>query len=125
MTVMQKTGFINMAGQRLTVRGLAAGTYTVSMEGRAAGSFTSEQLAAGVMVAGDYSQKGRLVHDAIGYREAVLLGELRLIRMGMQSAPGIKKYVDGCIANDDFVHDYTCRLAAPSEKAVITLIRKG
>jgi lysophospholipase L1-like esterase len=125
MTVMQKTGFINMAGQRLTVRGLAAGTYIVSVEGRPAGSFTSDQLAAGVMIAGDYSQKGRLVHDAIMYREAVLLGELRLIRMGMQNVPGINRYVDGCIANDDFVQDYTCRLAAPSEKSIITLIRKG
>ncbi len=118
---MQRSGFINMAGQRLTVRGLT-GKYTATIDGKIVGQFSADQLSSGVMIPGNYSRQGKLVHDMVANKERFYFSSWRVMRLGMADMPDIKKCVENTMENDDSIHNYIYKSASASAKMLIYLI---
>lgn len=97
---MVSPGFLDMAGQKLIVRNLPEATYRVYINDIDVGRYTKAQLAAGVLISGVYSQRGKLLHDLVMRKENAYYTTWREIRLGLADAPGIDKVVDSMMNAD-------------------------
>ncbi|HEY3378158.1 MAG TPA: GDSL-type esterase/lipase family protein [Armatimonadota bacterium] len=119
-SAMKASGFLEMAGQKLTVKGLTAEAYDVVIDGVPAGRYVVEDLAAGVPIAGTYSLRAKLIHDAIQRKESLYFSAWRDMQFGFATLPDIKKTVDNLILANDSLQASIIAGATPA-KATITL----
>ena len=110
-----------MAGQRLTVRGLAEGSYDLQVNGvRVIGGVTADELAHGYLLPGSYSTRGQLVHDLTQRKENNYYTAWREVRLPLHDLPGMTAIVDGLMQADDAYHT-AIEETAHSEKLTLTL----
>lgn len=70
MGVARACGLLDdLVAQRVTVKDLPTGRWTLSLNGVSAGEFDSRELAAGVPVPGSWSAAGKRLHDDIATKE--------------------------------------------------------
>ena len=120
--VMRDSGFLDMASQKLTVKGLAPGSYRIMVDGASAGQFSSEALAAGASLPGSYSMQGKRVHDMAEMKENNYFAAWRTVRLPLADVPGSQQVVDGLMAADDGYHAVIHSSAMPLPKVSLTLI---
>lgn len=121
MNVAKSCGFLDLAGQKLTVKGLTAPSYILTVDDAQVGRFTQDQLAAGIIVPGTYSQRGKIVHELAWRKENAYFTAWREIRLPLDGVTGVKPIVDNMMANDDTFHNILLEQAKPVDKTTITL----
>lgn len=120
-TAMTDSGFDKMAEQRLMVRGLTSGSYDVAIDGREAGEFTADDLAAGALIPGTYSDAGQKVHDLTSKKEDLYYTTWRDMRLPLGDTPGVSKVVSDLMSADNDFTSAISGIADASSKSVITL----
>jgi hypothetical protein len=120
--VMRDSGFLEMAGQKLYVKGLAPGSYRIMVDGVVAGAFSAEDLAKGATLPGSYSVQGKRVHDLTEMKENNYYTAWRTIRLPLGSVTGSQQVVDGLMAADEGFHAMIHTAATPLSKITLTLI---
>ena len=121
LAVMRASGFLEMAAGKLTVKGLAAGCYKLTLDGAEAGKYTAEELAAGVPVAGSSFAAAQRLHDLIQRKEESYFTAWRMVRLPLADVAGSQQIVDGLMAANDGYEAVIENLAAPLPKCTITL----
>ncbi len=119
--VMRDSGFLEMAGQKLTIKGAPAGSYKVTFNGADAGKFSSDELAAGVEISGNNFLPAQRVHDLIQRKEDSYFTAWRQVRLPLADVQGSEQIVDGLMAADEGYQTVIHNLAAPLDKVNITL----
>jgi lysophospholipase L1-like esterase len=118
---VQASGFINLTAPELKISGLNS-SYKLSIDGELVGSFTADQFAAGVKIPGNYSEKGRRIHEFIANKEATYFNMWRNMRLGLLGLSAIKEIEAKSLELDNSIHQYILQFATPA-KAKITLER--
>ena len=90
----QAVGFLKLAGQTLRVRDLKPGNYDVKLGGQSLGTWSNEQLNAGVTVAGTYSEQAHKLWDVTRWKEDNNYNWWRNLQLGPVQSPAI----DGAVA---------------------------
>ncbi len=111
------------AGQRLTVAGLPAGDWELSIDGGLAGRFASADLAKGVAVAGTWSSAAKDVHDLVMRKENAYFEAWRNVRIPLAGRAGLDKVTDGLMAADEGFHAMIRARTAPERPATLTFTR--
>ena len=112
-----------LAGQRLTVAGLPAGDWELTIDGGLAGRFSSADLAKGVAVAGTWSSAAKDVHDLVMRRENAYFQAWREVRLPLAGRPGLDQVLDGLMAADEGFHAMIRARTAPERPATLTFTR--
>ena len=99
--IMRECGMWEFGGQKLTVKGLTAGKYAVAVDGAGAGTYSADELAAGVTIAGSFSEAGHRVHDLCQKREELYWQTWRANRLPLEGYAGVDKLVRNLMAADD------------------------
>ncbi len=120
--VMRDSGFLNMSGQKLTVKGLAPGAYRITVGGAVAGAFSAEDLAAGATLPGSYSAQGKRVHDLTEMKENNYYTAWRTIRLPLGGISGSQQVVDGLMAADEGFHAMIHTAATPQQKISLSMV---
>lgn len=119
--VMRDSNFLAMAGQKLTVRGLAPGTYRVAIDGAGVGAFSNAELAGGALLPGSYSALGQRIHDLTDRKENSYFNAWREVRLPLADVTGSQQIVAGLMAADEGYHSVIHNLSTPLTKITITL----
>lgn len=122
MTAMQASGFMAMAGQKLTVRGLTEAAYNVMVDGTQIGKFAATDLAAGVTIPGNYSARGKALHDAIATKETLYYVGWRNLRLGFPASQTAQQMADSVMKVNDSFDQLLHELATAGGKTTINLI---
>ncbi|BCM89706.1 hypothetical protein IAD21_01553 [Abditibacteriota bacterium] len=121
----RESGFLNVAGQRVRVRGLAPGTYDVKINGQSAGWFTHTQLEAGALIPGTYSTRAQRLYDVAWWKEGNYFNIWRNLRIGSEQGPPIEAAIASLMKSDDAYNDAIEALNAPIPSLVITVQATG
>jgi len=119
----QDSGFADRAEQRLTVKGLPKGTYSLNIDGGSSNDLTSDELAKGVKIAGTYSVAGQRIHDLTNKKENLYFTSWRDIRLPLTDIAGVDAAYNDLIAADGALTSAIYAQAAGSAKSAITLSR--
>lgn len=120
LPAMRDSGFLAMAGQKLTVTGLTADAYLVTADDVKIGRYTREDLAAGVSIPGTYSKAGKLIYDEINQKENLYYLAWRQIKLPFSDLPDTQKAFDSLLAVNDNLQARILTDAAPA-KVTLTL----
>lgn len=121
LPIMRESGFLQFAGQKLTLTGLTAPSYELTVDGTRIGRISAEQLAAGYLVPGFYSVRGKLLHDMVQRKESNYFTAWRELRLPMQNDPAAKEIVDTMMFVDNAYHNYIHTLTSTPAKISISL----
>jgi hypothetical protein len=125
--VMQVSGFLDIAGQKLTVAGLPGTKYDLAVDGVHVADYTATDLAAGVMIPGSYSPRGKQLHDAIYRKGNNYFSAWREIRVcGLYAGwatdlPNAGQLYQAMMGVDDAMTASIQQLCIPTAPAKITL----
>lgn len=110
-------GLADLVGQKLTVKGLDAGDYAVSI-----GSFTiattSGDLAQGIPILGTFSDAGQKLHDLVATKENLYFTAWRQIQIPYDGTPGISDAYSSLISADDGLNTALYSFKPPSPIAI-------
>jgi lysophospholipase L1-like esterase len=105
LRTMRESGFLDdLAGQKLTVTGLARGTWDVEVDDGVAGTFSSADLAKGVLLPAAALKNGRGAQDFIVKKDDSYFNAWRNIRLGMTDVKGADKLYAATLGIDDAMH---------------------
>jgi hypothetical protein len=122
LDTMKRSGFLTMAGQRLTVTGLPDATYDVKVNGAPSGHVTAKEFSDGYLLPGSYADRGRRIHDLIMRKENNYFTAWREMRLTLQELQAMPAIVAGLMAADEGYHAAIWELATPTtDKLTITL----
>lgn len=119
--LMRDSGFWDMVGEKLTVKGLSPGFYKVTLEGADASKYSADELAAGVKITGMNFGPAQRVHDLIQRKEDSYFTAWRQVRLPLADVPGSQQIVDGLMAADEGYQTVIHNLATPLPKVTISL----
>jgi len=120
LDTMKKSGFLAMAGQKITLSGLPDGVYEAKVNGVVYGLITAKELADGYLFPGNLSVRGHLLHDLTMRKENNYFSAWREIRLPLQALDATKNIMTGLMAADDGFHAAIWEQATP-EKLTFTL----
>ncbi|MBI5835007.1 MAG: discoidin domain-containing protein [Armatimonadetes bacterium] len=123
LDVANLCGMTEFSGQKLTVKGMPAGTYQVTVDGANVVKVTADELAAGVNVPGTWSSVGRRIHDMVQRKEDNFFTLWRQVRLPLADMPESKAIVDGLMAADEGYHAAIWAMAGSGAKATISVSR--
>ena len=106
-------GFLKVAGQTLRVRDLKPGAYDVKLNGQSVGSWSNEQLGAGVLVPGTYSAQAHRLSDVTRWKEDNNFNWWRNLQLGDAKGPAIDSAIDALKKADDGYQEAINDLSAP------------
>jgi lysophospholipase L1-like esterase len=118
-------GFLDVAAQKLRVRGLAPGTYEVRINGNTAGTWNNADLEAGVLVPGGYSARARRLYDVTNWKEGNYYNAWRVLRIGAEQGPAIESAVAALMKADDGFQSAIESLSTPASGLVLTVQSTG
>lgn len=119
---MRESGFLeDLAGSRLTVKGLAQGRWEMTVDWADAGTFSSAELARGVPVPGSGSERGRAVHDLVARKEDNYFEAWRRVRLATGARWGAEALYAAMIGFDEGLAKTIDAVAAESVSATIRL----
>ena len=121
LNVLRDSGFLDFAGQKLTVKGVPAGFYKIALNGAEAGKFSAEELATGIKISGHNFAPAKQIHDLIQRKEDNYFNAWRQVRLPLSDVNGSGQIVDGLMAADEGYQSVIHNLAAPLTKLTITL----
>ncbi|RYX85049.1 hypothetical protein EON83_07320 [bacterium] len=121
----RESGFLNVAGQRVRVRGLAPGSYDVRINDRSQGWFSNTQLEAGILVPGTYSTRAQRLYDVTWWKGGSYFNTWRNLRIGSEQGAPIDAAVAAMMKADDAYHDAIEALNAPADSLVLTVQPTG
>jgi hypothetical protein len=121
LAVMRDSGFLAMTSGKLTVKGLAAGYYKLTLEGADAGKYSADELAAGIGVPGNTFAPAQRLHDLIQRKEESYYTAWRQVRLPLADLAGSQQIVDGLMAADEGYQAVIHGLATPLAKCTFTL----
>ena len=121
LSIMHDSGFLAMTAGQLTVKGLAAGYYKLTLDGVDAGKYSADQLAAGVGVPGSACAAALRLFDLIQRKEENYYAAWRQVRLPLADLAGSQQIVDGLMAADEGYQTVIHNLAAPLAKCTFTL----
>jgi len=121
LSTMRLSGFLELAGQKLTVSGLPEVSYRLTVNNMDLGRVSAESLAAGVFIPGTYSARGRILQDLVARKENNYFSAWREVRLPLADLTAAKAVVEGMMSVDDAFHAAIYELATPTEKVAITL----
>jgi lysophospholipase L1-like esterase len=122
LPTLRASGFLDFALPKLTVRGLPAEAYSLSVDGTRLGRVTAASLAAGYAVPSTYSARGKLLHDFIARKEGNYFSAWREFRLPLANDAAAKDIVTALMATDDAYQKYIQSLATPTGKTTIELV---
>ncbi|MDR3710941.1 MAG: GDSL-type esterase/lipase family protein [Capsulimonadaceae bacterium] len=111
-------GMADLAGQKLTVTGLDAGDYTVTV-GKFTTSTSAAGLAAGVPILGTYSDVAQSLHDLVATKENLYFTAWRQIRLPYGDTPGTSDAYASLIAADDALNTMIYSLKPPATVDIV------
>jgi len=117
----RRSGLIHYAGRKLTVKGLPAGAYRISLDDLPGFDATSQNLSQGILLPDWSSDVAREMRDIIREKDSnyhTLWNEVRIFYSGI---PGASKTISGLLEADEGYHLAVLNLAATSRKLTITL----
>jgi len=101
LRTMRESGFLeDLAGQRLTVTGLARGNWQVEVDGADAGSYAASELAKGVAVPGSALACGKIVPDLVARKQNNYFEAWRNVRLGTGGRSSAATIYEGLMALD-------------------------
>jgi hypothetical protein len=127
LLVMRASGFLDMAGQKLTVRGLPAATYDVAVNGVRIAGYSAKELTDGIVIAGTYSPRGKQLHDAIAWKGNNYFSAWREIQVchlylgWATDLPQADKVYQAMMQVDDAISASVQQLCSPTDTTKITL----
>ena len=113
LNVMRDSGFLDMAGQKLTVKGATPGYYKITLNGADAGKFSADQLAAGIKISGNNLASAQQIHDLIQRKEDSYFNAWRQVRLPLANVNGVQQTVDGLMMADEGYQTMIHSSAAP------------
>jgi lysophospholipase L1-like esterase len=117
----QASGLADLLSPRLTVTGLAAGRWEVTVGDADPVAFPAADLARGVTVPLRGSARGKSVHDFEQQREGNYFRLWRDVRLPLAGVPGVDEAVKGLLALDDGLHRSARDAAAPRPGTTVRL----
>jgi lysophospholipase L1-like esterase len=121
LPIMRASGFLAMTAGQLTVKGLAAGYYKLTLDGADAGKYSAEELGAGITVTGNTFAPAQRLYDLIQRKEENYYTAWRQVRLPLADIPDSQQIVDGLMAADEGYQTVIHNLAAPLAKCTFTL----
>ena len=121
LPIMRASGFLAMAGEKLTVKGLASGAYKLTLAGADAGKYSSAELAEGIAVPGYAFAPAQRLFDLIQRKEENYYTTWRQIRLPLADVVGSQQIVDGLMAADEGYQRVIHNLAAPLPQCTLIL----
>lgn len=121
MSIMRDSGFLAMTAGKLTVKGLAAGYFKLTLDGVEAGKYSADELAAGVGVPGSACAAASRLFDLIQRKEENYYAAWRQVRLPLADLAGSQQVVDGLMTADEGYQTIIHNLAAPLAKCTFTL----
>jgi lysophospholipase L1-like esterase len=115
-------GLSALVAQALTIKGLKEAAYDLYVDGTRIGKVPAEVLAAGYVLPGTVSLRGRMLHEMIMRKENNYFSAWREYRLPLGEAAGAKEIVDGLMNIDT---QYTAIIQAISQqkdKVTLTLV---
>ncbi|HEY3333062.1 MAG TPA: GDSL-type esterase/lipase family protein [Capsulimonadaceae bacterium] len=113
-------GLGDLVAQKLTVKGLTAGTYQVNA-GKLTASTTADALAAGYALPGTFSPAAQSIHDLTRMKEDLYFTAWRQVRLGLGDRAGASDVVAGLLAADDGFSTILNSASPADSKVTITI----
>lgn len=118
-------GFLKIAGQNLRVRDLKPGTYDVKINGKNLGMWNNQQLNAGVLVPGTYSERAHRLWDVTSWKEGNNYNWWRNLQLGEAQGPAIDGAVAALKRADDGYQQAIDSLSAPVAGVTLEVTATG
>ena len=118
-------GFLKIAGQSLRVRDLKPGTYDVKINGKTLGMWNNQQLNAGVLVPGTYSEQAHKLWDVTGWKEGNNYNWWRNLQLGAAQGPAVDGAVAALKRADDNYQGAIDSLETPVEGVTLEVTATG
>lgn len=121
MSIMRDSGFLDFAGQKLTVKGLAPGAYRLTVGSVILNQLTADALAKGIMIPGSYSKQAKNLFDLIMQKQNVYFTTWREVQLPLADVEESKPVVAALVGINDVFNDAIYKVLKPEAKTTITL----
>ena len=115
-------GLAELVDQKITLRGLKEPAYDLTIDAQHIGKVTAEALAAGYVLPGNASARGRMLRDLIQRKENNYYSAWRDVRLPLAALPASADLVDAMMNVDTKYTSIINDMAAQKDKITLTLI---